>query len=85
MADRNIFRNVQRKIQELKEIIDREELNVDIQVDGGINDATMETAMKAGANLLVAGSYVFNGDLESNVKRYPEKDARRSAKKLIEE
>ena len=43
------------KVQELKEIIDREELNVDIQVDGGINDSTMETAMRAGANFLVAG------------------------------
>ena len=61
------------KVQELKEIIDREELNVDIQVDGGINDSTMETAMRAGANLLVAGSYVFNGDLESNVKRIQQK------------
>ena len=55
------------KIEELKELIDREELDVDIQVDGGINDETMETVMKAGANLLVAGSYVFNGDLETNV------------------
>ena len=55
------------KIVELKELIDKEELNVDIQVDGGINDETMETVMKAGANLLVAGSYVFNGDLETNV------------------
>ena len=61
------------KVQELKEIIDREELNVDIQVDGGINDSTMETAMRAGANLLVAGSYVFNGDLESNVQRIQQK------------
>ena len=57
------------KIEELKEIIDREELNVDIEVDGGINDETIETAMKAGANVLVAGSYVFNGDLESNVHK----------------
>ena len=32
-----------------------------------INDETMETVMKAGANLLVAGSYVFSGDLETNV------------------
>ena len=57
------------KIEDLKEIIDREELNVDIEVDGGINDETIETAMKAGANVLVAGSYVFNGDLESNVHK----------------
>ena len=41
---------------------------MDIQVDGGINDDTMETVMKAGANLLVAGSYVFKGDLASNVR-----------------
>ena len=52
---------------EQKELIDREELDVDIQVDGGINDETMEIVMKAGANLLVAGSYVFSGDLETNV------------------
>ena len=56
------------KIEELRELIDREHADVDIQVDGGINDETMETVMKAGANLLVAGSYVFNGDLASNVK-----------------
>ena len=42
---------------------------MDIQVDGGINDETIETVMKTGANLLVAGSYVFNGDLASNVRR----------------
>ena len=56
------------KIEELKEIIDAEGLDVDIEVDGGINDETMETVLKAGANLLVAGSYVFNGDLVSNVR-----------------
>lgn len=57
------------KIQELRELIEQENLDVDIQVDGGINDETIETVMKAGANLLVAGSYVFNGDLTSNVRR----------------
>lgn len=56
------------KIRELRELIDREELDVDIQVDGGINDETLETVMNAGANLIVAGSYVFRGDLENNVK-----------------
>ena len=56
------------KICELRELIEKEDLDVDIQVDGGINDETMETVMRAGANLLVAGSYVFNGDLKSNVR-----------------
>ena len=57
-----------KKICELRELIEKEDLDVDIQVDGGINDETMETVMRAGANLLVAGSYVFNGDLKSNVR-----------------
>lgn len=56
------------KIQELRELIDKDDLDVDIQVDGGINDETMETVIKAGANLVVAGSYVFKDDLEENIK-----------------
>lgn len=63
------------KICELKELIEEENLNVNIQVDGGINDETIETVMKAGANLLVAGSCVFNGDLAQNVKRLNKKMA----------
>ena len=61
------------KIRELRELIDKDGLDVGIQVDGGINDDTMETVIRAGANLLVAGSYVFNGDLASNVKKINEK------------
>ena len=61
------------KIQELRELIEEEELDVDIQVDGGINDRTLETVMNAGANLIVAGSYVFNGDLSENVRHIRKK------------
>lgn len=61
------------KIEELHELIEKEGLNVDIQVDGGINDDTLETAMKAGANLLVAGSWAFKGDLKENVDRIQKK------------
>lgn len=67
------------KVQELRALIEKDHLDVDIQVDGGINDDTLETAIKAGANLLVAGSYVFNGDLEQNVSRI-----RRKMRKIIE-
>lgn len=56
------------KIRELREIIEQEELDVDIQVDGGINQDTLSVVLEAGANLVVAGSYVFNGDLEGNSK-----------------
>ena len=56
------------KIQELKTLIEQEDLDIDIQVDGGINEETLPTVMKAGANLFVAGSWVFNGDISANVK-----------------
>ena len=56
------------KIQELRELIDKENLNVDIEVDGGINEDTLETVMKAGANIFVAGSWVFGGDIARNVR-----------------
>ena len=56
------------KIQELRELIDKEGLDVDIEVDGGINEDTLETVMKAGANIFVAGSWVFGGDIVTNVR-----------------
>lgn len=43
---------------------------LDIQVDGGINDSTLETVLKAGANICVMGSAVFTENREENVKRY---------------
>ena len=61
------------KIQELRELIDEEDLDVDIQVDGGINDDTLETVMRAGANFMVAGSWVFKGDVAANVRHITEK------------
>lgn len=61
------------KIREVRELIEAEDLDVDVQVDGGINDETMKTVLTAGANLLVAGSYVFNDDLAKNVKHARER------------
>lgn len=36
--------------------------NLDIQIDGGINDETAPLAVEAGANILVAGSYILKAD-----------------------
>jgi ribulose-phosphate 3-epimerase len=47
------------KIQELKSILDRQGLNIDIEVDGGINLDTAPEVVKAGANVLVAGSAIY--------------------------
>jgi len=47
------------KIAQLRKIIDSKKLSVDIEVDGGINDITARDVVKAGANILVAGSAIF--------------------------
>jgi ribulose-phosphate 3-epimerase len=47
------------KIRALREEITRRKLNVDIEVDGGIAPDTVEAVVRAGANVLVAGSAVF--------------------------
>lgn len=54
--------NVTPKIKALKEMIDARGLNVDIEVDGGINDKTSKIVTEAGANILVAGSYIFRNE-----------------------
>ena len=50
------------KIEELKMLIDSEGLNVDIQVDGGIKPYNVDKVVRAGANVIVAGSAIFNSD-----------------------
>lgn len=41
----------------------------DIQVDGGIDDETALACVKAGANQLVSGSYLFKGDMSARIKK----------------
>lgn len=50
------------KVRRLREMITAAGLNVDIQVDGGINDKTAKLVVEAGANVLVAGSYVYGAE-----------------------
>ena len=50
------------KIEKLSSEIKRRGLEIDIQVDGGINEETGKLVKKAGANNLVAGSYVFKAE-----------------------
>jgi ribulose-phosphate 3-epimerase len=48
------------KIARLRQMITQRGLHCDIEVDGGIHEATVPLVVKAGANLLVAGSAVYN-------------------------
>lgn len=50
------------KVRKLKKYCDENNLDIDIEVDGGINDITCKEAVQAGANILVAGSYIWKSD-----------------------
>ena len=56
------------KIRELVALRETNQLNFDIEVDGGIGDKTIQMAREAGANIFVAGSYVFKGDVSHQVQ-----------------
>lgn len=56
------------KIRELVALREDNQLNFDIEVDGGIDDKTIQMAREAGANIFVAGSYVFKGDVSHQVQ-----------------
>lgn len=57
------------KISELKKIIDQRGLAIPIEVDGGINSETAELVKEAGAEILVAGSYLFGAaDMKEAVR-----------------
>lgn len=59
-----------RKIKELRKIITDRGLDIDIEVDGGINLSNVREVIDAGANVIVAGSSIFMGDAWKNVKEF---------------
>ncbi len=61
-----------RKIEQVKKMIDDRNLNVDIQVDGGINPTNVTKVLEVGANVIVAGSAIFSGEVEKNVAAFKE-------------
>ena len=60
------------KIRAIRKMITEQGLNVDIQVDGGIYLTNVREVLDAGANIIVAGSAVFNGDAAQNTKEFME-------------
>lgn len=48
------------KIRELKTYREKHELNFEIEVDGGVDSSNIEKIKEAGADIVVAGSYIFN-------------------------
>ncbi len=50
------------KLEKLKKEIEKQNLNVELEIDGGINAETAPLAVAAGANVLVAGSFIFSAE-----------------------
>lgn len=61
------------KIELLKNMIQKTGKEIDIQVDGGITVQNVDRVMNAGANVIVAGTSIFRGDVESNVAEFKQK------------
>ena len=58
------------KVKQLKNIQSKNNMNFDIEIDGGINFDNCQSAIEAGANILVSGTTVFksnNGDIKKNI------------------
>lgn len=61
-----------RKIEAIRKRIDSLGLDIDLEVDGGVNDKTVASVISAGADVLVAGSATFKGGPSAyadNIKR----------------
>ena len=57
------------KVRTLKAAIQAQQLDCLIQIDGGINATTAKLALDAGVDALVAGSFVFKGDIVANLNQ----------------
>ncbi|MGM9531499.1 ribulose-phosphate 3-epimerase [Intestinibacter sp.] len=59
------------KIEKVKKMVG--DKNIDIEVDGGIDNKNIDLCSKAGANVFVSGGYLFNGDMGEKIKALREK------------
>ena len=56
------------RIRLIREMADSRQLALDIEVDGGITKENVSIVLETGANVIVAGSAIFRGDITKNVK-----------------
>ncbi len=60
------------KVREVRRMVEERGLHTDIEVDGGICSDNLEEVLAAGANVIVAGSAVFKGDISANIRNLAE-------------
>ena len=61
------------KIENVKNMIRKTGKEIEIQVDGGISVQNVHRVLNAGANIIVAGTSIFRGDIENNVAGFKQK------------
>ena len=61
------------KIREARELMTRRGRNIDIEIDGGVTRDNIGTILRAGANVIVAGSAVYHGNVEENTRFFIQK------------
>lgn len=60
------------RVRQIRKMADELGVDLDIQVDGGITKDNVKVVLEAGANVIVAGSAIFGGNITENVKGYLE-------------
>lgn len=60
------------KIREIRAIINERKLDVKLEIDGGVNIDNLEMNLEAGADVIVAGSAVFKGNITEKTKAFLE-------------
>ncbi|GAW64626.1 ribulose-phosphate 3-epimerase [Ligilactobacillus acidipiscis DSM 15836] len=66
MGGQKFLAETMTKVKQLADAKKKNNLNYDIEVDGGLNDQTVKQALAAGANVIVAGSYIFGADVPAD-------------------
>ena len=61
------------RIQEARRYVSERNLDVDIEVDGGITKDKIDMVLDAGANVIVAGSAIYHGDIGANTRYFMER------------
>lgn len=61
------------RIRKMREEVNRRGVSCDIEIDGGVTRENIDMILDAGANVIVAGSSVFKGNITNNVRYFKEK------------
>lgn len=69
----SLIENVKYKFNDLKQMIDEYNLNIDIEIDGGVNSSNLKEVLSLGANVVVAGSAIYKAeDVVLETKKFKE-------------